>query len=263
MRTCPTPRLAALVGLVVVTLFTLPAFAADGWRSLPLVQNGKIAPEWQHAGWGKMVVEGDTVRTECDEKGLGVFVYTKEKFGDCQIRVVYRPEDNKDNAGVHVRMDDGILKWIGRESIAVKREPNGKLSPPMLKKMEEASEKEEGAWYAVHHGYEIQIMDSGDALHRTGSIYSYASAAALPAAPADGWRTMVITLRGALVVVELDGKEITRFDSAAKDIAPRKRWSEPKRDAPRPTHGYIGLQTHDPGDVVYFKEVSVRKLGAK
>lgn len=261
MRSSPAPRLAAVFGFFVSALFGSTAPAADGWRSLPLVENGKIAPGWQHAGWGQMMVEGETVRTECSEKGLGVFVYTKEKFGNCQIRVVYRPVDNKDNAGVHVRMDDGILKWIGRDSIAVKREPNGKLSPPMLKRMEEASEKEEGAWFAVHHGYEIQIMDSGDALHRTGSIYSYAAAAALPAAPADGWRTMVITLRGTLVTVELDGKELTRFDSAAKDIAPRKRWSEPKRDAPRPAHGYIGLQTHDPGDVVYFKEVSVRPLG--
>ena len=28
----------------------------------------------------------------------------------------------------------------------------------------------------------------------------------------------------------------------------------------RPTVGYIGLQTHDPGDIVFFREVSVRPL---
>ena len=71
---------------------------------------------------------------------------------------------------------------------------------------------------------------------------------------------MSITLQGTLVLVELDGKQITRFDSAAKDLPQRKNWPEPKRDAPRPTAGYIGLQTHDPGDIVYFKEVSVRPL---
>jgi hypothetical protein len=103
-------------------------------------------------------------------------------------------------------------------------------------------------------------MDSADPFHRTGSVYSYASAAELPAPPADGWRTMIITLQGPLVLVELDGKQITRFDSAAKDLPPRKSWSEPKREHTRPMHGYIGLQTHDPGDVVYFKEVSVRPL---
>ena len=29
---------------------------------------------------------------------------------------------------------------------------------------------------------------------------------------------------------------------------------------PRPATGYIGLQNHDPGDVVWFKEISVRPL---
>ena len=72
-------------------IVSLAAFAAD-WRSLPLIENGKVAPEWQQAGWGKMVVEGDAIRTEPSEKGLGVLVYTKEKFGNCQIRIVYRPQ---------------------------------------------------------------------------------------------------------------------------------------------------------------------------
>ncbi|MBW8885784.1 MAG: DUF1080 domain-containing protein, partial [Planctomycetia bacterium] len=187
-------------------------------------------------------------------------VYTKEKFGNCQIRIVYRPQTARSNAGVHIRMDDGILNWIGKDSIAVKRDANGKLPPDQIAKMQEASEKEEGAWYAVHHGYEVQIMDSADAFHRTGSIYSYASAAELPEAPAGQWRTMVITLQGDLVLVELDGKQITRFDSASADLPPRKNWSEPKREYKRPEVGYIGLQTHDPGDIVFFREISVRSL---
>jgi hypothetical protein len=248
--------------------FTLPILAcsvsiAADWRAVPLIENGQVAPAWQQVGWGKFVVEGDAIRTEPSEKGLGVMVYTKEKLGNCQIRIVYRPQDARDNSGVHIRMDDGILKWVGKESIAVKRDTNGKLPPDQLAKMKEASEKEEGAWYAVHHGYEVQIIDSADAFHRTGSIYSYAPAADLPAAPADGWRTMIITLQGNLVLVELDGKPITRFDSAAKDLPPRKNWPEPKREYPRPTSGYIGLQTHDPGDIVVFREVSVRPLAAE
>src|SRR5262245_548175 len=250
---------------IVVFIFCLLAAASvtaadQPWRSLPLIENGKVAAEWQHAGWGKMVVEGDAIRTEPSEKGLGLLVYAKEKFGNCQIRIVYRPQTARSNAGVHIRMDDGILKWLGRDSIAVQRDAKGKLPPEMINKMKEASEKEEGAWYAVHHGYEVQIMDSADAFHRTGSIYSYASAAELPEKPVGDWRTMLITLQGNLVVVELDGKEVTRFDSAAADLPPRKNWPEPKREYQRPEVGYIGLQTHDPGDIVYFKEVSVRGL---
>src|SRR6478672_143965 len=187
--------------------------AEETWRKLALVEDGQVAAAWQQAGWGKMVVEGDAIRTEPSENGLGLAVYTKEKFGNCQIRIVYRPQSARSNSGVHIRMDDGILSWVGKDSIAVQRDDKGKLPPEQLAKMKEASEKEEGAWYAVHHGYEVQIMDSADAFHRTGSIYSYASAADLPEAKAGQWRTMIITLQGNLVLVELDGKPITRFDS--------------------------------------------------
>jgi hypothetical protein len=247
--------LAAAVLLVNPTVLR----GAD-WRPLPLVKNGQVAPEWQHVGWGKMIVENDAIRTEPDERGLGVLVYTKEKLGNCQLRIVYRPQDARDNAGVHIRMDDGILKRVGKDSIAVKRNEKGRLPPDQLDRMKEASEKEEGAWYAVHHGYEVQIMDSADPLHRTGSIYSYARAADLPPAPADGWRTMIITLQGSLVIVQLDGQEISRFDSVAPNLPERKNWTEPKREYQRPVQGYFGLQTHDPGDIVYFREVSVRPL---
>jgi 3-keto-disaccharide hydrolase len=248
------------VALLLFSLSVLAQAFADDWRAIPLVKDGKVADGWSHVGWGKMVVDEGALRTECDERGLGLLVYTKERFGNCQIRVVYRCRDARANAGVFIRMDDGILGWAGKESIAVRREANGKLSPDMLAKMQEASEKENGAWYAVHHGYEVQIMDSADAAHRTGSLYSLAPAAAVPQKPAAEWRSMVITLQGPLVVVELDGQEVSRFDSAGKDIPARKNWTEPKREPKRPEVGYIGLQTHDPGDVVFFKEISVRPL---
>jgi len=32
-----------------------------------------------------------------------------------------------------------------------------------------------------------------------------------------------------------------------------------KREPKRPTKGYLGFQNHDPGDVVYFKEVSAER----
>lgn len=252
----------SMLQVLIVCLFPVSLHAADApWRKLPLIENGQVAPVWQQAGWWKMVVEGDAIRTDPSEKGLGLAVYTKEKFGNCQIRVVYRPKNERCNAGVHIRMDDGILKWVGRDSIAVERDAKGKLPPEMRTKMEEASKNEEGAWYAVHHGFEVQIMDAGgDPLHRTGAVYSLGPAAELPPASADGWRTMIITLEGTLVLVEVDGKSLTRFDSDAKYFPERKQWYEPKRENRRPEFGYIGLQTHDPGDVVYFREVSVRPL---
>jgi hypothetical protein len=245
----------------LVSSLAAAATAADpAWRSIPLIENGQVASHWQLVGWGEFAVEDGTLRTEPSEKGLGLLVYTKERLGDCQIRIVYRPKDARANAGVFIRLDDGILNWVGKDSLAVKREPNGKLSPAMLDKMREASETEQGAWYAVHHGYEVQMCDTGDAFHRTGAIYSLAPAAAAVKTPYDQWRTMTITLSGRTVRVEQDGVELSRFDEDSPDNPPRKNWTEPKREPKRPEAGYIGLQVHDPGDVVWFKEVSVRKL---
>jgi hypothetical protein len=74
---------------------------------------------------------------------------------------------------------------------------------------------------------------------------------------------MIFTLDGERVAVEVDGKTVSKFDAAAANVPPRKSWSEPIREIKRPTHGYIGLQNHDPGDVVWFKEVAVRSLRTK
>jgi Domain of Unknown Function (DUF1080) len=233
------------------------------WRSLPLVKDGKVDPNWTQIGYGGFAVVDGSLRTECVDKGMGLLLYKKEKFGNCQIRVVYKCKDAKANAGVFVRIDDGILKKLKEKPAAVERDKDGKLSKEELKKLMEASEKEQGPWYAVHRGYEVQICDDSDEYHRTGSIYSLAKAAAAPKKRPDEWKTMVITLKGDLVLVDIDGKRVTTFVPSSKDVPSDRKWFEPKRQPKRPRSGYIGLQNHDPGDVVTFKEVSVRALEAR
>jgi hypothetical protein len=120
--------------------------------------------------------------------------------------------------------------------------------------------REEGPWFAVHHGYEVQITDAGDPLHRTGSIYSLAPSSAVSPKRPEEWKTMIITLEGRRISVDLDGQRVTNFVSASPDVPPAKQWYEPKREPIRPETGYLGLQNHDPGDIVWFREVSVRPL---
>jgi len=74
------------------------------------------------------------------------------------------------------------------------------------------------------------------------------------------WKTRIITLTGDKILVEIDGQRVTNFDPASKDIPADRQWYEPKREPVRPTTGYIGLQTHDPGDVVTIKEICVKPL---
>jgi hypothetical protein len=232
------------------------------WRTLPLVTNGTIDPHWKHLwGGGFSVMEDGSLRTDCDDAGMGLLLYTKERFGDCQIRVVYRSEDAPSNAGVYVRIDEGILARADDPLPRRERGPEGRLTKETLRRIAESSEAEREAWYPVHHGYEVQISDAGDAYHRTGAIYSLSPAAPAPARPPTEWKTMIITLQGDRIFVDVDGSRLTSFDPGGPRIPPRKQWSEPRREHKRPLSGFIGLQNHDPGDVVYFREVSVRPPG--
>jgi hypothetical protein len=144
---------------------------------------------------------------------------------------------------------------------AFDRDAAGKISKESMEKMQASGERDEGPWYAVHHGYEVQISDAGDPAHGTGAIYSLAEASGTTKKPGE-WRTMIITLSGEKIFVDLDGKRVTSFDATSSNLPPRKQWHEPKREPKRPQAGYIGLQNHDPGDVVWFKAVSVRSLPA-
>src|SRR5262249_29632887 len=186
-----------------------------------------------------------------------------EKFGNCQVRVVYKAKDAKSNSGVFVRIDDGILAKVDEKHAPARRDRDGKLTKESLKAFMDASEGERGPWYAVHHGYEVQICDAEDPYHRTGSVYSLAKAAAAPEKPPAEWKTLLITLTGSRVLVDIDGKRVTAFDPDGRDVPVNRKWFEPKRAPKRPEVGYIGLQNHDPGDVVYFQEVSVRPLGTE
>jgi len=229
------------------------------WRSLPLIADGKVDPGWMHVGWGSFVVDDGALRTECDPKGLGLLVYKKERLGNCQIRVVFKTKDAKSNSGVYVRIADGILEQDGQPGAAFDRDAAGKISDASMQKMKESAEREEGPWFAVHRGYEVQIAGGGDRFHGTGSIYSLAPVSDV-SKKAGEWQTMIVTLAGNRIFVDLDGKRITRFDPASPDLPSRKQWHEPKREPKRAEAGYLGLQNHDPGDVVWFKELSVRPL---
>lgn len=229
------------------------------WRALPLIADGKVSADWVQIGWGAFAVDEGALRTVPDAKGLGVLVYQKEKLGNCQVKVVYRSKEARSNAGVHVRIGDGILQQVKQPGAAFERDAAGKPSKESAERMKASADKDEGPWYAVHHGYEVQIVDAADAMHRTGSIYSLAPSTFAPK-DTGVWRTMLITLAGKKIAVEIDGVSVSSYDPETTKSPERKQWYEPKREPVRPEAGYLALQTHDPGDTVWFKEVSVRAL---
>src|SRR6266566_4639240 len=183
--------------------------AEPAWRPLPLITDGKVDPGWVHVGWGGFVVDDGALRTECDPNGLGLLVYKKERFGNCQIRVVFRSKEAKSNSGVYVRIADGILDQAGKPGAVFDRDAAGKPSAESLENVKASADREEGPWFAVHRGYEVQIADAPDPFHRTGAIYSLAPSSAVSTKAPGEWKSMVITLAGDRVLVDLDGQRIT------------------------------------------------------
>ena len=67
---------------------------------------------------------------------------------------------------------------------------------------------------------------------------------------------MEITFDGPKTHVVLNGVTVNDFDMNSP-VPPREKWFEPER-GPRALLGYIGLQNHDTGSTVRYKEVSFR-----
>jgi hypothetical protein len=101
--------------------------AEPAWQALPLISDGKVDSSWTHVGWGGFAVDDGALRTECDPRGLGLLVYTKERFGNCQIRIVFRTKDARSNSGVYVRIDDGILDQVGKPGAVFDRDKDGRI----------------------------------------------------------------------------------------------------------------------------------------
>src|SRR5690606_15601113 len=116
--------------LLLVLLQGLVATGAEQsqWRQLPLTTNGQMNTNWVHIGYGDWEVDGSGLKHRPDSKGIGLLVYTKERFGNCQLKVVFRAQDTNCNSGIYVRIADGILDQINNPGAANERDANGETS---------------------------------------------------------------------------------------------------------------------------------------
>jgi len=197
-----------------------------GWTQL---FDGKDINGWKHVGPGSHYVEDGLIASH---GGMGLLYWTKNKFGNCKIRVVYKMEKSNSNSGVFIRIP---------------------IEP-----------REE--WMPVHYGYEVQIDNhpetSGeDEYHVTGTLYSLTKPLAKPGKPGPEWNTMEITLNGPRTIVYLNGIKVTDYKEG-EPVPERKFDFEPQRGR-RPNMGYIGLQNHSDADRVFFKTVEVKPLDKK
>jgi 3-keto-disaccharide hydrolase len=218
--------LRQLIFALCVACAASPAAFSAGWKQL---FNGKDLTGWQHVGKGSMSVDGGLIQTH---GGMGLLYWKGGKISNCVLRVVYKMRDRNDNSGVYIRIP---------------------LEP-------------REAWMPVHYGYEAQIdnepeKSNEDDYHVTGTLYSLTKPLARPGKPGPEWNTMEITLDGPRTIVYVNGVKVTDY-TEGQPVPPQKFDFEPLR-GPRPLEGYFGLQNHGDHDVVFFKEVAIRPLGAK
>jgi hypothetical protein len=220
--------LIVLAGMLVAGV----PFASAAESERQQLFNGKDLDGWEHIGPGRVYVEDGLMKTE---GGMGLLWYTREKLGDCTLRLVFRTTGPDDNSGVFIRIP----------------------KPPR------------DPWQAVNWGYEVQILESwpesyersehqktkGDDWHTTGAIYSISPATKQPQKPAGEWNTMEIVLDGDRTVVSLNGEKVNDYLEGTK-VPVRAHDYEPIR-GPRPREGYIGIQNHHKPQTVHYKEISV------
>jgi 3-keto-disaccharide hydrolase len=188
--------------------------------------NGKDLTGWKHVGPGSHRVEGGMITSS---GGMGLLYWTEGKVGNCTIRVVFKMRDHNSNSGVFIRIP---------------------IEP-----------REE--WMPVHYGYEVQIdnepeKSNEDDYHITGTLYSLTKPLAKTGKPGPEWNTMEITLDGPRTIVYLNGAKVTDYKEG--DPVPERKFDFEPQHGPRPLEGYFGLQNHSDTDVVFFKEVAMKKL---
>jgi hypothetical protein len=142
---------------------------------------------------------------------------------------------------VYVRIADGILERVGKPGAAFDRDAKGTPSPETMEKMKASAEQEDGPWFAVHRGYEVQIAGGGDEFHRTGSIYSLAPSSAAPKKFGE-WQTMLITLDGNRIQVDLDGQRVAAWTPRVRRCRRASNGTNPNANRNVPEAGYVGCR---------------------
>ena len=99
------------------------------------------------------------------------------------------------------------------------------------------------------HGYECQVNATQGDWRKTGSIYSFQDLKE-PGHKDDEWFTYHIKVEGKKITVTINGKVVNEYTEPADHKEKTKRLSE----------GTIALQGHDPGSLVYFRKLRIRKL---
>ncbi len=188
--------------LVLLLASCHTAWGQDGWQTL---FDGTSFEGWEQAGPGGFALQDDGSMES--HGGMGLFYYAAESYKDFVLELDWKVNKHAANAGVFVRF------------------PNS-----------------DDPWVAVREGYEIQIDNSRDPEHLTGSIYAISAPFKAAANATDEWNACRIMVTGQRYRIWLNDELVNDF------IGDRSR------------EGHIGLQNHDDSSRVAFRDVRVKVL---
>jgi len=106
---------------------------------------------------------------------------------------------------------------------------------------------QDNGWPSI--GHEAQVNATHSDWRKTGSIYSFQDLRE-PGHQDDEWFTYNIKVEGKKVTITINGK-VTNEYTQPKDHADKTK---------RIGEGTIALQGHDPGSLVYFRNLRIRKM---
>ena len=110
---------------------------------------------------------------------------------------------------------------------------------------------QQGGWPAK--GYEVQVNNSHTDWRRTGSLYGVADVKEVYVKDNE-WFTEYIKVQGKKVVIKINDKTVV--DYTEPDSLQRAAGQEQRAIS----NGTFALQGHDPGSIVYFKNILVKPL---
>lgn len=103
-----------------------------------------------------------------------------------------------------------------------------------------------------NQGFECQVNVSQGDWIKTGSLYGLVNMALTPAKDKKWW-TQHIIVKGNKVTVKIDGQTVLEYNEPAG--------AQPGKDFTRKLdQGTFALQAHDPGSIIRYKNIRVKRL---
>lgn len=115
------------------------------------------------------------------------------------------------------------------------------------------TEYQDSGW--PQKGYEVQVNNSHSDWKRTGGLYAVKDVKVSPAKDKE-WFTQHIIVNGKRIIIKVDGVVTVDYTEPAEVSLN----GQPNQAGRKISSGTIAIQGHDPGSVIYYKNIMVKPL---